>query len=221
MPVAFDRTAMLERLAGESFDVLVIGGGVTGAGVALDAASRGLRTALVEADDFASGTSSKSSKLVHGGLRYLQNRDVRLVYQALRERKRLRHNAPHLVRGVAPQPLALGQRLVDEGDLALLEVAQTTVDQLRALRRGARGEVVALHQRRAQAPAGGVEGHARTGDPAPDDQHVERLVGQAAQRGAAFEGHGDESRTSSACALVQSASSWSSAPVWTSPQGAD
>ena len=77
MPVAFDRTAMLERLAGETFDVLVIGGGVTGAGVALDAASRGLRTALVEADDFASGTSSKSSKLVHGGLRYLQNRDVR------------------------------------------------------------------------------------------------------------------------------------------------
>ncbi len=98
MPVAFDRTAMLERLAGETFDVLVIGGGVTGAGVALDAASRGLRTALVEADDFASGTSSKSSKLVHGGLRYLQNRDVRLVYQALRERKRLRHNAPHLVK---------------------------------------------------------------------------------------------------------------------------
>ncbi len=98
MPVVFDRTAMLERLAGESFDVLVIGGGVTGAGVALDAASRGLRTALVEADDFASGTSSKSSKLVHGGLRYLQNGDVRLVYQALRERKRLRRNAPHLVK---------------------------------------------------------------------------------------------------------------------------
>ncbi len=89
---------MLERLADRSFDVLVIGGGVTGVGVALDAASRGLRTALVEAEDFASGTSSKSSKLVHGGLRYLQNGDVRLVYQALRERKRLRRNAPHLVR---------------------------------------------------------------------------------------------------------------------------
>ena len=66
--------------------------------MALDAASRGLRTALVERDDFASGTSSKSSKLVHGGLRYLQNGDVRLVYEALRERQRLRHNAPHLVR---------------------------------------------------------------------------------------------------------------------------
>ena len=89
---------MLERLAGETFDVLVVGGGITGAGVALDAATRGLRTALVEADDFASGTSSKSSKLVHGGLRYLQQGDVRLVYEALRERQRLRRNAPHLVK---------------------------------------------------------------------------------------------------------------------------
>src|SRR5215203_7317812 len=97
-PAPFDRAAMLRRLADETFDVVVIGGGITGVGVALDAASRGLRTALVERDDFASGTSSKSSKLVHGGLRYLQNGDVRLVYEALRERQRLRHNAPHLVR---------------------------------------------------------------------------------------------------------------------------
>src|SRR6187402_884655 len=102
--VPFDRTAMLDALrssaleGGEPFDVLVVGGGITGVGVALDAANRGLRTALIERDDYASGTSSKSSKLVHGGLRYLQNGDVRLVYQALRERKRLRHNAPHLVR---------------------------------------------------------------------------------------------------------------------------
>ncbi|CAN5528378.1 glycerol-3-phosphate dehydrogenase [soil metagenome] len=93
----FDRREMLRRLEDESFDVLVIGGGITGVGAALDAASRGLRTALVERDDFASGTSSKSSKLVHGGLRYLQD-DPRLVYQALRERKRLRRNAPHLVK---------------------------------------------------------------------------------------------------------------------------
>ena len=88
---------MLRRLEDETFDVLVIGGGITGVGAALDAASRGLRTALVERDDFAAGTSSKSSKLVHGGLRYLQD-DPRLVYQALRERKRLRGNAPHLVK---------------------------------------------------------------------------------------------------------------------------
>ncbi|MGH9119196.1 MAG: FAD-dependent oxidoreductase [Acidimicrobiales bacterium] len=94
----FDRAAAKARLAAERFDVLVIGGGVTGAGIALDAASRGLRTALVERDDFASGTSSKSSKLIHGGLRYLQTGEVRLVYQALAERTRLQHNAPHLVK---------------------------------------------------------------------------------------------------------------------------
>jgi glycerol-3-phosphate dehydrogenase len=84
-------------MASESFDVLVIGGGITGAGVALDAASRGLRTALVEKDDFASGTSSKSSKLIHGGLRYLQQHEYRLVYENLAERQRLLDNAPHLV----------------------------------------------------------------------------------------------------------------------------
>jgi glycerol-3-phosphate dehydrogenase len=94
----FERAGSLRRLADESFDVLVIGGGITGAGVALDAASRGLRTALVERDDFASGTSSKSSKLVHGGLRYLQQREFRLVYEALYERQRALENAPHLVR---------------------------------------------------------------------------------------------------------------------------
>jgi glycerol-3-phosphate dehydrogenase len=99
MPLgSFDRTRNLAALADGTFDVLVVGGGVTGCGVALDAASRGLRTALVEAHDFASGTSSKSSKLVHGGLRYLQNGDVRLVYEALHERQRLRRNAPHLVK---------------------------------------------------------------------------------------------------------------------------
>ena len=76
----------------------MVGGGITGAGVALDAASRGLRTALVERDDFGSGTSSRSSKLVHGGLRYLSQGDYGLVAQALAERHRLLRNAPHLVR---------------------------------------------------------------------------------------------------------------------------
>jgi glycerol-3-phosphate dehydrogenase len=94
---SFDRAGALARLATEQFDVLVVGGGITGAGVALDAASRGLRTALVEKDDFASGTSSKSSKLIHGGLRYLQQREFRLVYENLAERQRLLDNAPHLV----------------------------------------------------------------------------------------------------------------------------
>jgi len=93
----FVRSDHVSRLREGRFDVIVIGGGITGVGVALDAASRGLRTALVERDDFASGTSSKSSKLVHGGLRYLQQGEVRLVYEALYERQRLRRNAPHLV----------------------------------------------------------------------------------------------------------------------------
>jgi glycerol-3-phosphate dehydrogenase len=93
----FRRADALRRLADEEFDVLVVGGGVTGAGVALDAASRGLRTALVEKADFASGTSSKSSKMIHGGIRYLQQREFRLVYENLAERQRLLDNAPHLV----------------------------------------------------------------------------------------------------------------------------
>src|SRR5262245_3386710 len=97
-PDAFDRERALNRLGETTFDLVVIGGGITGAGTALDAAARGLRTALVERDDFASGTSSKSSKMVHGGLRYLQQGEIRLVYEALAERQRLRHNAPHLVR---------------------------------------------------------------------------------------------------------------------------
>jgi glycerol-3-phosphate dehydrogenase len=93
----FDRAQALRRLGEEQFDVLVIGGGITGAGVALDAAARGLRTALVDKGDFASGTSSKSSKLVHGGLRYLQQKEYALVYENLAERQRLLENAPHLV----------------------------------------------------------------------------------------------------------------------------
>jgi len=97
-PPPFDRAGALQRLAREQFDVLVVGGGITGAGVALDAATRGLRTALVERGDFASGTSSKSSKLVHGGLRYLQQREVTLVYEGLAERQVALRNAPHLVR---------------------------------------------------------------------------------------------------------------------------
>src|SRR4051794_22569042 len=97
-PGWFDRDEALRRLADDPFDVLVVGGGITGVGTALDAASRGLRVALIERDDFASGTSSKSSKLAHGGLRYLQQGELRLVYEALHERQRLRHNAPHLVK---------------------------------------------------------------------------------------------------------------------------
>jgi glycerol-3-phosphate dehydrogenase len=94
----FSRADGLRRLAEEELDVLVVGGGITGAGCALDAAARGLRTGLVERDDFAAGTSSKSSKLVHGGIRYLQQREFGLVYENLAERRIALENAPHLVR---------------------------------------------------------------------------------------------------------------------------
>jgi glycerol-3-phosphate dehydrogenase len=92
------RQAALETLASERFDIVVIGGGITGAGVALDAATRGFSVALVEKADYASGTSSRSSKLVHGGLRYLQNFDLGLVREALLERQLMVKLAPHLVR---------------------------------------------------------------------------------------------------------------------------
>src|SRR4249919_4381837 len=95
------RATALDAMAGTELDVLVIGGGVTGAGVALDAVSRGLSTAIVEQRDFASGTSSRSSKLVHGGLRYLEMFDFGLVREALEERGLLLTRlAPHLVRPV-------------------------------------------------------------------------------------------------------------------------
>src|SRR5579872_5379562 len=93
------RRQALARMAEESpLDVLVVGGGITGAGVALDAAARGYRVGLVERKDFGSGTSSRSTKLVHGGIRYLPELDVPLVREALIERGRLLRNAPHLVR---------------------------------------------------------------------------------------------------------------------------
>jgi glycerol-3-phosphate dehydrogenase len=91
------RAAAIEAIAGQRFEVVVIGGGITGAGVALDAASRGYSVALLERGDYAVGTSSRSSKMVHGGLRYLQNLDLGLVREALLERQLMVQLAPHLV----------------------------------------------------------------------------------------------------------------------------
>jgi glycerol-3-phosphate dehydrogenase len=95
------RTAALADMSARELDILVIGGGIVGSGAALDAATRGLRVGLVEAQDFASGTSSKSSKLVHGGIRYLEQLDFHLVQEALTERGLLlKHLAPHLVKPI-------------------------------------------------------------------------------------------------------------------------
>ena len=94
---ALNRSEVLEKLETETFDLLVIGGGATGCGIALDAASRGLKTALVEKEDYASGTSSKSTKLIHGGLRYLKQLDIGLVRETGTERAIVHRLAPHLV----------------------------------------------------------------------------------------------------------------------------
>jgi glycerol-3-phosphate dehydrogenase len=150
-----DRSQALAALARDEFDVVVVGGGITGAGVALDAASRGYSVALVERNDYASGTSSRSSKLVHGGLRYLQNFDLGLVREALLERQLLVALAPHLVR---PLPLvvpafdgARPDRLVGVG-LNLYDVMSVTD------RRSAGDRLRARRARRARAQGDGADG---------------------------------------------------------------
>ena len=134
-----ERSQALAALSEDEFDVVVVGGGITGAGVALDAAARGYSVALVERADFASGTSSRSSKLVHGGLRYLQNFDLGLVREALLERQLMVALAPHLVK---PLPLVVPafegahpDRLVGVG-LNLYDVMSVE----RGRRRARRGE---------------------------------------------------------------------------------
>ncbi|CAH1000430.1 Aerobic glycerol-3-phosphate dehydrogenase [Neolewinella maritima] len=115
MDAGRQRTEKIDRLATEPFDLVVVGGGITGAGVALDAASRGLNVALIERNDFASGTSSKSTKLIHGGLRYLKNLEIGLVREVGQERAVVHTLAPHLVR---PEKMLLP--LVEGGSLGKL-----------------------------------------------------------------------------------------------------
>lgn len=143
------RQAAVDRLSQEHFDVVVVGGGITGAGAALDAASRGLRVALVERDDIAVGTSSRSGKLIHGGLRYLEYLGVGLVREALAERHRLLRLAPHLVRlerflfPVYGSPLAL----------PYYGAGLTLYDLLGAARDGGRTHLLSGRAARALAPA--------------------------------------------------------------------
>jgi len=112
------RAAKLEKLRTQQFELVVIGGGITGAGVALDAASRGLNVLLIERNDFASGTSSKSTKLIHGGLRYLKNLEIGLVREVGQERAVVHEIAPHLVR---PEKMLLP--LVEGGSLGKLSTS--------------------------------------------------------------------------------------------------
>src|SRR6476661_6508491 len=95
---AKDRQQLLIKLKEEKFDVLVIGGGITGAGIVLDATARGLKAALIDMQDFAAGTSGRSTKLIHGGLRYLKQGDIKLVKEVAKERTIIQKIAPHLVK---------------------------------------------------------------------------------------------------------------------------
>ncbi len=162
-----ERSQALKALSEEEFDVLVVGGGITGAGVALDAATRGYSVALLERADYAAGTSSRSSKLVHGGLRYLQNFDLGLVREALLERQLMVALAPHLVR---PLPLvvpafegARPDRLVGVG-LNLYDVMSVERGRRRA-RRGRRTRTLGAERRAAKSTA--QEGEEAGAAPAP------------------------------------------------------
>ncbi len=126
---ALDRTADIHRLGSEVFDILVVGGGITGAGIARDAALRGLKVGLIERGDFAIGTSSRSSKLIHGGLRYLEMGDVKLVFEAVRERQRLMRLAPHLAR---PQSFVLPVYRGAKHGVFALDVGLTIYDVMAA-----------------------------------------------------------------------------------------
>ena len=156
------RIAALERLESQTFDVVVVGGGVVGTGCALDAATRGLSVALLEARDWAAGTSSRSSKLIHGGLRYLEQLEFGLVREALRERHlMLTRLCPHLVQPVSflypAAPPGLGTRVRRLGRAALRHAAAARHPQ-HAARAGASPPPPPLTSQGAGARAGAAQG---------------------------------------------------------------
>lgn len=179
--------ASLDALAAQTWDLLVIGGGITGAGIARDAALRGLSVALVDRHDLAWGTSSRSSRLVHGGLRYLEQGQLGLVFESLRERRHLLALAPHLVR---PQPFILPVHRGDRVPRWKLEIGMWLYDILawrgnlpRHKRLGKR----ALLQREPMIRERGLTGGALYYDAQCDDARLVVAVARAAaQRGAAI-----------------------------------
>lgn len=178
-PVAARRAAF-DSLARETFDVLVVGGGITGAGVARDAAMRGLRTVLVEKDDFASGTSSRSSRLVHGGVRYLEHGELRLVFEASQERRTLQRIAPHLVRPLAfTWPVYAGARIARWK----LGAGLAMYDLLAAFRNVARHERLTADgvlRREPRLLSDGLRGGARYWDALTDDARLTLATARSA-----------------------------------------
>src|ERR1044071_1223669 len=153
-PIA-SRAGRFAALANTRFDVLVIGGGITGCGIARDAALRGLFVALVEKDDLASGTSSRSSRLIHGGVRYLEHGHLHLVFEASAERRRLLRLAPHLVRPLKfTWPVYAGARV----PLWKLVAGLTLYDLLALFRNVGRHRVLSAGWMKRDQPAVLAEG---------------------------------------------------------------
>ncbi|HET7928159.1 MAG TPA: glycerol-3-phosphate dehydrogenase/oxidase [Actinomycetota bacterium] len=182
------RATSIERFAGETFDVCVVGGGITGAGVALELAARGRSVALIEGEDFASGASSRSTKLIHGGLRYLARGDVGVSRAAAREREALIRTAPHLVR-----PIRLLCPVRSRGRGATLRAGLLAYDALGGVRRCSRHRVVSPAQAALLAPALRLEGLRAAftfGEAVTDDWRlVLGVLEQAVRRGAAIANH--------------------------------
>ena len=174
------RRTDLATLADENFDVLVVGGGIVGAGALLDAASRGLRAALVERDDIAVGTSSRSSRLIHGGLRYLEQFRIQLVREALAERARLLRLAPHLVR-LEPLLFPLyGRPIVTR---AFYEAGMTLYDTLGARRDGGLHTHLSAAETLELSPSlrpAGLRGSLRYHDGVEDDARYALTVARTA-----------------------------------------
>ena len=179
------RRATLHALAATSFDVVVVGGGITGAGVAREAALAGLATALIERDDFASGTSSRSSRLVHGGVRYLEHGHLALVFESSRERRVLLDIAPHLVRPLAfTWPVWKGARV----PLWKVRAGLTLYDALSLFRNVRAHEALSATDVLAREPAlrsQDLTGGARYWDAATDDTRLTLASAVAAQESGA------------------------------------
>jgi len=166
------RSHALAELSNRTFDVLVVGGGITGAGIARDAALRGLGVALIDKGDFASGTSSRSSRLIHGGVRYLEHGHLHLVFEASAERRRLLRTAPHLVRPLAfIWPVYRGQRL----PLWKLSAGLTLYDALALFRNvepHRRMSAAAVLEREPRLSREALRGGVRYFDAATDDARL-------------------------------------------------
>ncbi len=163
------RSASIAALSAQPFDVLIMGGGITGAGVARDAVMRGLRVALVEQSDFASGTSSRSSRLVHGGVRYLEHGQLHLVFESSRERRILLRIAPHLVRPLAfTWPVYRGAR-VPRWKLGIGLTMYDALALFRNIGRHVRLNVRGVLAREPRLLAAGLRGGAQYWDAATDD----------------------------------------------------